>query len=380
VAQTGFPISIGNSYSLYSDVLNEDRPYFVSLPASYHDQTIVPKEYPVIYILDGDIYFQSMSGMAQFMGSGINGNYQIPEFIVVGVPNTNRIRDLTPTELTDLPPGPLPDGLSETGGGDEFLRFLNEELFSKIESEYRTMPYRVLAGHSIGGLLGLYALIAHDSMFNAYIIMDPSLWWERKMLLDMARDHFPDSRTPTSSVYISSARLISDGNSPSMAEDAEQFSEILEETSESHNIRFRWDYMESEDHGSIPLISFYNGLNFIFSGYKPVHTEIVNDPDEVVRTYEELSESLGATFLPPESVLIQSALLALNQFGDQEKAIEILELTIGLYPGSFGALNSLGTIHLNAGNTEAAVGYFNRSLEQRPGNSVALSQLEKISE
>jgi predicted alpha/beta superfamily hydrolase len=334
----------------------------------------------VLYILDGDIYFQSMSGMVQFMSSGINGNYQIPAFIVVGIPNTNRIRDLTPTELTDLPPGPVPPGLSETGGGDSFFRFLNTELFPRIESDYRTMPYRALAGHSIGGLIGLYALMTQEHMFNAYLIMDPSLWWENKMLVAMAEDHFPTLNESTSSVYISSASLMADENAPSMAVDAERFSTILEEAATRTGLRSYWDYLEREDHGSIPLLSLYNGLSFVFAGYKPSFREVVNDPQGIVSTYEQLSVRLGAEFLPPERVLILSALMALHQMGDPGKAIEILNITTALYPESYNAFNLLGTTYLSLGEKDLAASEFRRSLEQRPNNTEAVTQLAKLAE
>ncbi|MBU2098145.1 MAG: hypothetical protein KKD00_05245, partial [Gammaproteobacteria bacterium] len=181
-----------------------------------------------------------------------------------------------------------------------------------------------------------------------------------------------------SSVYISSARAISDENTPSMAEDAERFSQILDGASKQTNLRYHWDYLEREDHGSIPLPSLYNGLNFIFSGYKPSFTEIVNDPQGVVSAYEEISARLGAELLPPETVLVQSGLMALHQYGDPEKAIEIFTIATTLYPESYNAFNLLGTTYLGMGREDLAAIEFRRSLEQRPNNPEAISQLEKI--
>src|ERR1043165_8892615 len=80
--EKGLDIKIGEAFSLRSKVLNEERPYWVYLPASYIDRTFMPRRYPVLYLLDGEAYFHSASGVVQFMSSGFNGNNQIPELIV----------------------------------------------------------------------------------------------------------------------------------------------------------------------------------------------------------------------------------------------------------------------------------------------------------
>ena len=99
-AQEDSSIRIGERLSINSEILSEDRPYWVYLPESYGDETNAPRRYPVLYLLDGDGHFQSATGVVQFMSSGINGNVQIPELIVVAIPNTNRTRDLTPSHTT----------------------------------------------------------------------------------------------------------------------------------------------------------------------------------------------------------------------------------------------------------------------------------------
>src|SRR5262245_8192393 len=90
-------IKIGEKFSIQSKILNERRSYWLYLPQSYHEKTFAPKRYPVLYLLDGGAHFHSTSGVVQFMGAGINGNIQIPELIVVAIPNTQRTRDLTPS-------------------------------------------------------------------------------------------------------------------------------------------------------------------------------------------------------------------------------------------------------------------------------------------
>ena len=132
-------IKIGEKFSLRSQILDEERPYWVCFPASYNDSI---QRYPVLYLLDGDAHFQSASGVVQFMSAGPNNNFQIPELIIVAIPNTNRDRDLTPTHSKISWDGKEAAFLETSGGGNTFLQFIRDELFPWIESTYRTLPYR----------------------------------------------------------------------------------------------------------------------------------------------------------------------------------------------------------------------------------------------
>src|SRR5688572_11362194 len=85
-------IRIGEKFRIQSRVLNEERSYWVYVPSSYDNKHFEPKKYPVLYLLDGDAHFQSASGVVQFMSENINGNIQIPELIIVAIPNTQRTR------------------------------------------------------------------------------------------------------------------------------------------------------------------------------------------------------------------------------------------------------------------------------------------------
>ena len=125
-----------------SSTLGEERPYWVSLPASYQETQYAPRRYPVLYLLDGNTNFYSASGTVQFMSSGASGSIQIPELIIIAVLNIDRTRDLTPTHTLQRPEGDDPS-LKNSGGGDAFLKFLNEELIPHIDRTYRTSPYRL---------------------------------------------------------------------------------------------------------------------------------------------------------------------------------------------------------------------------------------------
>ena len=126
--------------------------------------------YPVLYLLDAQTHFHYSSGIADFLAK----DDRMPNMLLVGIVSgdmARRTHDLTPpsTAETDnrFSPG--------NGGADAFLSFIADELIPFIDKTYRTRPYRLLIGHSFGGLFGVYALITKPTLFNAYIVA-----WRRR--------------------------------------------------------------------------------------------------------------------------------------------------------------------------------------------------------
>jgi predicted alpha/beta superfamily hydrolase len=110
---------------------------------------------------------KSITGMVNYMSAGYNGNRKIPEMIVVAIQNVNRNRDFTPDKI-------ITTRENDFGGGDRFLSFLEDELIPQLDQEYRTIPYRILYGHSLGGLLATHAYMKEKTLFNSFIAVDPS--------------------------------------------------------------------------------------------------------------------------------------------------------------------------------------------------------------
>jgi predicted alpha/beta superfamily hydrolase len=198
-------LKLGRRDTVYSGILGETRHYWVHLPSSYFDRSIQPMKYPVLYVLDGNIHFHSITGMIEILSSGVNGIHVIPEMIVVAILNTDRTRDLTPTASKKGFDGRDTDWLATSGGGDRFLQFLEEELIPAVESDYRTLPYRTLVGHSFGGLAGINALISRPQLFNAYVLIDPSVWWDGKMMLKKTADFLASADLKGRSLFIGQA-------------------------------------------------------------------------------------------------------------------------------------------------------------------------------
>ncbi|MCJ8268552.1 MAG: alpha/beta hydrolase-fold protein, partial [Psychrosphaera sp.] len=157
----GETISIGETHTITSSVMGEQRKILISLPTSYA-QNKDQKKYPVLYVLDGGSHFHQTTGIVNWLSESTS---LIPELIVVGIPNTNRGRDFSPT--------PAENGKPQ--GAEKFMGFFEKELLPYIDKNYRTAPYRVLSGHSMGGMFGLNVLATKPDLFDAFILMSPWL-------------------------------------------------------------------------------------------------------------------------------------------------------------------------------------------------------------
>ena len=372
-------VTIGEKYSITSTVLGEDRPYWVYLPASYASDVGTPKNYPVLYLLDGDAHFHSVSGVNYQMSSGINGSNQIPELIVVAIPNTDRTRDLTPTHSTIGIDGEDAAFLESSGGGDAFLQFIRDELMPKIDSNYRTTSDRTLVGHSLGGLLVLHTLLNAPDMFRSYIAIDPSLWWDDNLLVRQAEKIFTSDHDRNAAVFISLANN-SDAvtGEPSIMEIAGQdFGDILARAV-SPNVRSSVQYFDEESHGSVPLISIYYGLLSIFDGYEYRVADFIANPsiDDVIKHFQSASERFGTDPRPPEGIINNLGYMLLYQIKDVDGAIEILKLNVANYPDSWNVYDSLGESYMVRGDKELAIEYYEKSMALNPDNDNGLGQLE----
>ena len=370
-------IHIGKKYSMRSNVLKEERPYWVYLPGSY-DESNKQQKYPVLYLLDGDAHFPSASGVVQFMSSGINGNCQIPEMIVVAIPNTDRTRDLSPTHSDIGYTGQKEAFLKSSGGGDAFLKFIREELFPQIDSKFHTQHLRVLVGHSFGGLLAIHALLAEPEMFYGYIAIDPSLWWDNELLIQNAEKKIKAIRKLRKSLYISSANTpkILNSNRMKMRRSIRKFVKTLE-PAQTENFRLGVQFFNAEDHGSVPLLSLYHGLLFVFEGFKRVGIESL--PAMKTR-FRRLSKRWGADVLPGEGYVNTLGYMALYRMKYVKRAIAFFEYNISSFPRSANAYDSLAEAYRVKGDKEQAIKYYKKSLELDPNNQNAARFLRELTE
>lgn len=369
--------TIGRVDSVRSATLGEWRPYLIYTPPSYGDTTVTQHGYPVLYLLDGDAHFQSVSGLIQILGTGVNGTFVVPEMIVVAIPNTDRMRDLTPTRVETGFDGKPDPSLGTTGGMANFFTFLTTELIPRIESQYRTMPYRMFVGHSLGGITTLNALYEMPQAFNAYVAIDPSLWWDNRALLGKAKDYFGTARLEGKALYVAQANTLNPADTTRNLhfESIMKFNEIMKAFDRS-GIRYGYHYYDHDDHGSVPIIAEYDALRFIFDGYKVPLQQVIARPAVLTEHFRDVSTRLGATFRPSEGMLRLFTQVVLNS--DTAKAIEFGEMRAHLFPDSWRAFGFLGDIYAARGDRVKARSNYEQALAKGADPTRIRPKLEKL--
>ncbi|ADR22962.1 esterase [Marivirga tractuosa] len=246
ISETDF--TIGKIVSINSKILNENRTLNIYLPSNYEADS--SKKYPVIYLLDGsrDEDFIHISGLVQF-GSfpWIN---MIPESIVVGIANIDRKRDFTYPSENKLDQKEFPT----SGKSGKFISFLEKELQPFIDSVYRTKSSKTIIGQSLGGLLATEILFEKPELFDNYIIVSPSLWWDNENLLE--RD--PKSYGSKKSIYVAVGK-----EGEVMERTAKElFEKLLKNKNQNSQLYF--NFLEGKSHGDALHIAVYNAFEKIF--------------------------------------------------------------------------------------------------------------------
>jgi len=262
-------IQIGTKFKMHSKFLNEERTYTVGLPKSYHTSL---KEYPILVLLDGDEHFIGVSGIVDQMNQGRSHGH-IPEMIIVGIGNTDRTRDFTPTNSITFLDGSNKYKYQKTSGGSAaFLKFLEKELLVAIEKKYRTNSYKTLMGHSYGGLLAGLSYLSKESTFDSYLTIDPSFWWDNQIIIKKM-DAVKTEDLKGKKMYISSAYSHKTWDKFVLNRKPQDlfFAKLQNRSLTSPNLKIQ--YFEEEDHWTVPALSLYHGLKFIYQDSYAIEKE-----------------------------------------------------------------------------------------------------------
>lgn len=242
------PLTIGERVEIHSQILDEDRVLNIYLPNGYSKDSL--KKYPVIYLLDGSIDedFIHISGLVQF-GSFAWINF-IPETIVVGISNIDRKRDFCfPTTIKkDKKTFPT------TGGSEKFINFIEKELQGFIDKNYNTSDVKTLIGQSLGGLLATEILFKKPDLFNNYLIISPSLWWDGQSLLKLK----PKTFTSKKSIYVAVGK-----EGKVMERDARKLHTKLKSLKKD-NTKLFFEFFEKQNHADVLHLATYNAFLAIF--------------------------------------------------------------------------------------------------------------------
>ena len=227
----------------------------VGLPFGYSSSH---KSYPVLYVLDGDYAFGITKGITDLLMIG----KEIKGIIVIGISygkgvfawSVKRTRDLTPSHDTIFAKG------QNTGGADNFLKFVQYELFPAVNRNYRTNPDSSAICGELGGLLNSYILWKQPELFKGYNIISPSLIWNNKSVLKLESEYFVNHKELNKAVYIAYGSL---DNKEVIISPATELIQMIQ-THDYKGLRLITRVFEGETHMSVPSVAITNGLKTLF--------------------------------------------------------------------------------------------------------------------
>lgn len=352
-------------YRLRSETLGEVRTILVQRPPA---DVSLPAATPVLYLLDGESHFDHVRGIVNFLTS----NGRLPPTLIVAITNSNRTRDLTPraatgTRATD----------SSSGGSERFAKFLEGELIPFIDSVYATLSFRILVGHSLGGLFNVEMLSQHPRLFQAHIAIDPSLWWDKESAVDrLARAVRGGEVSRPSFLY-----LVSANSGAEMLNAARRAVDSLERIA-TPSLHLWYRYLPDEDHGSVVHRAVYDGLETIFREYRLPSDSMARTMDvaAVDAWFSRLSQYYGVRIATPEFALNRLGMTVLRSHPDV--GLAMLQTNIRRFPNSANTYDTMGDAFQALGRLPEAKAEYQKAvaLANRTGAIIGPTSQAKLAD
>lgn len=345
---------IGEVVKIKSKVLGEERIIFVNYPRDYNKSW---ERYPVLYVMDGMRNFPVASSMVRFLAEAGH----LPHMIVVGVTNVNPIRDLTLSKVKQY---------AASGGGNRFILFLKNELIPEINRNYRTKPYKVLAGHSLAALLATFTMLDQAGTFNAFIAISPFMEWDNRWFLKRAGAMLKKHKTLNSHFYFSLAE------EPQLEKAMDIFQQLLQ-AGVPEKFTWKFDKISNEVHDTVFYPGLYKGLRWLYFGWKLPERVLGLGLEGVKEHFLQLSKRYGYEINPPSTTLndLGFRLMDMKRY---PQAIDVYQYCVKLYPNFWMAYHNLGFCHQQQGNNSKAVFYYEKSLKLNPQNKTAAQRLKEL--
>jgi hypothetical protein len=339
--------------TLESVRVGEPREVWVSLPDGYDSTT---DRFPVVYLLDGDFNFNSgtIGGLRHAAQLG-----ELPEFILVGIKNTNRSKDVFPEEIS------YPDGTRDGGRANQYLDFIREELIPHVEKTYRTARYRVLYGTSNTGFTAVHALFRSPATADAYVAASATL----------SIPSFLEKRDELVRGFRGGKRqlalVMGERDLPTVIRLNAALKEVIDSMAPA-GLSCQFAVIRSAEH--VPPDSLLAGLRDLFDGWRITQRLTEGSFHEIRAQVDGRLARFGvAGALPEESLQeLAEALLGERKYG---KAVEVLKYRAQSHPQSAEAQVSLGDAHLQDGKPELARECYRKALALAPGHPLAARKL-----
>lgn len=373
-------IIIATVDSIYSETLKEHREIWVHLPVEGEKG----EKYPVLYILDAPEQFLPIAGIVSHLEK-----WDMPQTIVVGIPNTDRIRDFTPTAVPASPGEPF----ENSGGYENFIDFMECELAPYLKNKYPVDEMSTIVGHSLAGLFVVNTYVSHPRVFDKYLAIDPAVSWDDQTFVDRSEELLQKNNYQNKSLHVAVAnstsvdtvrvRRMNDRHTEHLRANL-NFHDILVENKQ--HLDTTWEYYPDDDHRSLIIPSMYSGIKNLFSWYKFKARWLFNTPKgysakELTEPYYTHFKTLSTHFkrdMKPEWEFVNEvAFFILDVHKLPEKAKAYLDVNLHFYPDQSRSYVAMGDFYFKEKKKKAAVEYYKKAIEI-DGNTDALEKLKKL--
>lgn len=350
-------------FEIESSVLGETRTVMVQLPQSYLAQP--DRDYPLILLVDADWNFGLVAAYADYFAS--LGRF--PEHIVVGVTNVSRNRDFVPRPDPNFP---------ETGGADDFVAFLAEELIPLLEENYRLADQRIFFGHSFGGTLGFHILFNRPELFDAYIPTSASTWVADQVLFEEAENFLAREDLPPVFVYFAVAGDDGGATIP----DGVAMAELIDGAARPA-VEFHFEILPEENHFTVVPTSIHRAFAELYPFW-----ELDDRLDEIARAegvdgvhrwFDAQEARLRWRFIPQVWEMAVMS-VALAREGHGEAAIAVMRRMLALDETDPERHAMLGLVLRDSGHPGEAAVSLRRAIELGEEQGAEAARIQRFRE
>ncbi len=320
--------------TLFSKHLNEKRVVQINLPKSYESTN---NTYPVLFVLDGEYVFEYAKGSVTFLGNDFGF---LPEMIVVGVPNTDRNRDL----FVSLEPN---------GDYLNFIDFLSEELVPYINKNYRANSFKVLYGWSSGAGLANCVFVKNPGLFSGYILSGAGIGPKTAAFI---KNHLSPDKYKGIHLFASSE------GTTFRSSGLQKHKALIEQISPS-GLHKNFKIYDQLSHVDVLSQGLYDGLKFVFRDFYIPDSTVSKGIEAIISYYQNLKKTyLFKVNIPIGAINEISA--ALIQKKNIDKALQLVEYGLGIYPNNTTLLGTMGDICQHQNHSKLAASYYQQAFQQ----------------
>ena len=355
------------NFTINSKTLEKERDYWISLPSDYNPT----QSYPVMYVLDANWRFSITNALEKELSE----NGKVPQHIVVGITCPNRRFNMSFSRSkvncageTDT----IAFSSDNSGNGQKFLTFIEDELMKEVNQKYSTSGFNILIGHSLGGYFCTYILPLQKS-FNSLQIYDPSIWYNKGEAIQQIDSSL--SQNTVCHIFTSSSSKYESR----CAYHYKKIEELNQSLNRFPNIHSEYKTYENENHNSMYLHSFLDGMSMLYDGYelKKGGSETIISSSIIDEHYKLFSKKIQFEFSPPIRIYLEVGKLHFFQ-KEYKKCIEALETYLEKTSENEYAFEIIGDAYVLTGKNKQGLHSYLQAYELSPDNTRLNKKIEAL--